>query len=495
MKAILLAAGLGTRLRPLTDTTPKCLMPLDGVPLLGLWLDRLAAAGVSEFLVNTHYLAPQVEAFVAQHRLRDRITLLHEEVLLGTAGTVRAAQHFWQQETEVLVVHADNYAQVDMAAFIAAHHKRPSHCLMSMMLFTSETPQQCGIVEQDTAGVITAFHEKVAHPPGTLANAAIYVMTTELLRSMTDETDLSTQVIPQYLGRIYGWHHRGVMLDIGTPQAYEKAQHIAAQRHAIVVGVSSDIGLALAADWHASGWQCSGTFRQKNTALQQCGIPFTHLSPCDVGDAASIDACAEHFVQQHAVWDALVLCPGLLTPIGRFDDCDMEAWAQSLMVNFTGQLRMVQRLLRLRRYGGTALPLVLFFAGGGTNSAPVNFSAYTLSKIALIKAAELLDAEFPDLRVAILGPGWVETKIHAQTLAAGDAASAGSAGETARRLESGDFVPMETVLSACRWLRDASKALVGGRNFSAAHDFKDIAALEAALMADPARYKLRRWGN
>ena len=68
MKAVLLIAGLGTRLRPLTDTVPKCLLPINGKPLLGIWFDKLVAAGVSDVLVNTHWLADQVTDYIDKQR-------------------------------------------------------------------------------------------------------------------------------------------------------------------------------------------------------------------------------------------------------------------------------------------------------------------------------------------------------------------------------------------------------------------------------------------
>ena len=90
MRAILLAAGYGTRLRPLTNTIPKCLVPIKGVPLLQIWLERLTNAGIGPFLINTHYLPKEVEGFAESSRYRDQVTLVHEPELLGTAGTLIA---------------------------------------------------------------------------------------------------------------------------------------------------------------------------------------------------------------------------------------------------------------------------------------------------------------------------------------------------------------------------------------------------------------------
>ncbi len=86
MRALLLAAGLGMRLRPLTDTVPKCLVPIRGKPLLGYWLELFLGGGVERVLVNTHHLPETVRHFVAESPWRERIALVHEDRLLGTGG-------------------------------------------------------------------------------------------------------------------------------------------------------------------------------------------------------------------------------------------------------------------------------------------------------------------------------------------------------------------------------------------------------------------------
>src|SRR5579863_4066102 len=90
MRALLLAAGLGTRLRPVTDSVPKCLVPIQGRPLLDYWLELLLPAPIERVLVNTYYLADQVRAYHAASPWRARVDLVHEAVLFGTGGTVLA---------------------------------------------------------------------------------------------------------------------------------------------------------------------------------------------------------------------------------------------------------------------------------------------------------------------------------------------------------------------------------------------------------------------
>ena len=88
MKALLLSAGIGKRLRPLTYDTPKCLMMINGKPLLEIWLEKLFNVGVNNFLINTCYLNQKVEKFINNSKYKDMVTLVHEEKLLGTAGTL-----------------------------------------------------------------------------------------------------------------------------------------------------------------------------------------------------------------------------------------------------------------------------------------------------------------------------------------------------------------------------------------------------------------------
>jgi mannose-1-phosphate guanylyltransferase len=160
MRALLLSAGLGTRLRPLTETLPKCLAPIRGKPLLEIWLDRLSAAGIEEFLINTHYLNNQVEYFIAASRYKDRVTLVHEKKLLGTAGTLAANIDFFQNQDGMLI-HADNYCLSDLREFQEAHNRRPKECVMTMMTFRTDTPESCGIVNLDEFNIVQQFQLKI----------------------------------------------------------------------------------------------------------------------------------------------------------------------------------------------------------------------------------------------------------------------------------------------------------------------------------------------
>ena len=156
----------------------------------------------------------------AYHR---QITLVHEPVLLGTAGTVIANLSFFGNE-DGLVIHADNYCLEDFTEFLSAHRNRPAHCVMTMMTFRCKTPSNCGIVEIDHSGIVTGFYEKVPNPPGNLANGAIYILAPELNDALRTHyqgaCDFSTEVIGTLLGKIYTFETQKPLVDIGSIEAY-----------------------------------------------------------------------------------------------------------------------------------------------------------------------------------------------------------------------------------------------------------------------------------
>ncbi len=227
MRALLLAGGLGTRLRPLTNSIPKCLVSIHGKPLLQWWFDLLFPAGIEAALVNTHYLPQPVRDFVAASPWRDRVTLVHEDELLGTGGTVLRNRDYFGREA-FMVAHADNLTRFDPAAFISRHRRRPPACEMTMMTFETDDPRSCGIVEEDVEGIVRAFHEKVADPPGNHANAAVYIFEPAVVDFIAGlgkpVVDLSTEAIPHFIGRIATFHNSGYHRDIGSPESLARAK-------------------------------------------------------------------------------------------------------------------------------------------------------------------------------------------------------------------------------------------------------------------------------
>jgi NDP-sugar pyrophosphorylase family protein len=225
-KALILAAGLGTRLRPLTDRTPKCLIPIEGKPLLGYWLEALARAGVREALINTHHLHEQVEAYVAEVNADSTVQArtVYEPELLGSAGTVRANAGWIEGADTCLIIYADNLSSVDLGRFLEFHRSHDDP--FTMLLFHSPNPKACGIAELDEGGRIVEFVEKPAEPKSDLANAGVYALTAEAYREIAamEGFDLGFDVLPRFVGRMRGWSFDGYHLDIGNVEALEQAR-------------------------------------------------------------------------------------------------------------------------------------------------------------------------------------------------------------------------------------------------------------------------------
>ena len=227
MRALLLAAGLGTRLRPLTNTVPKCLVEINGRPLLDYWIELLSNAGVSEILINLHYLPELVKAYVRGCRYPVNITTVMEDQLLLTGGTLLQNRAFFAQQA-VMMIHADNLSMFDMKAFMDRFYTRGSNIDITMMTFYTDTPHTCGIVELDAHGVVIAFHEKVQAPPGNLANGAVYILSPNvinfIIKLRQEVIDFSTEVLPHFLGRINTFHNTVYHRDIGSIESLALAQ-------------------------------------------------------------------------------------------------------------------------------------------------------------------------------------------------------------------------------------------------------------------------------
>jgi mannose-1-phosphate guanylyltransferase len=226
MRALLLAAGLGLRLLPITATKAKCMVEINGRPLLDYWLELLLEGGVERVLVNTHWLEDQVIAYVKASRWAGRVDLVHEAELLGTGGTVLANSD-WFAGQPFIVAHADNLTDFDVRGFIGAHQGRPAGHAITMLGFRTDTTRSCGILELDGHNTVVAFHEKVEKPPGNLANGAVYIFEPEVVETIASYerpiVDLSTEIIPRYVGRILCVETAGYHRDIGTPESLARA--------------------------------------------------------------------------------------------------------------------------------------------------------------------------------------------------------------------------------------------------------------------------------
>ncbi len=227
-KALLLAGGLGTRLRPITDTTPKCMVDIAGRPLLDYWFEALAVAGVRDLLINTHHRPEPVRQYLTGKNAEGfHAVETFEPTLLGSAGTITANSGWADDADDVVIVYADNLSDLDVAQFLAMHRSHGDP--MTMLLFHTPNPAMCGIAEIDSEARVLSFEEKPAMPKSDLANAGVYVVTKAAWREIAGMRafDLGFDVLPRFVGRMRGYLHEGYHRDIGDLAALEAAREAA----------------------------------------------------------------------------------------------------------------------------------------------------------------------------------------------------------------------------------------------------------------------------
>jgi histidinol-phosphate phosphatase family protein len=226
VKALLLAGGLGSRLRPLTDVIPKCLVPIGSRTLLDYWVECLVKAGISEARINTHAHAGRVREYIGSINSTGQLRLVesHEPELLGSAGTVVANADLAESADEVVIIYADNLSDIDLRPLIAFHRQHGDP--LTMVLFRAANPRACGIAELDGEGRIVSFVEKPERPTSDLANAGLYVVNAAAYREIVamGAFDLGFDVLPKFVARMRGWVWGGYYLDIGTHEALERAR-------------------------------------------------------------------------------------------------------------------------------------------------------------------------------------------------------------------------------------------------------------------------------
>jgi mannose-1-phosphate guanylyltransferase len=221
VKAVLLAAGRGTRLAPLTITIPKILAPVGGEPLLAHQLRYLAAAGVSEVLMNVHHRADAIEEYLASTRPPLIVTLFHEPELLGTAGALLPMRPQLADE-RFLVLYGDVVTDADLAAL-----NQGAARIATLAYYTSSDVRDKGILELGPSGRILRFVEKPEQHGEGLVNAGIYMLEPRILDYVPQRGDFGFDVWPRLLEAgepIYAAEIDGYLLDMGSPDALARLE-------------------------------------------------------------------------------------------------------------------------------------------------------------------------------------------------------------------------------------------------------------------------------
>jgi mannose-1-phosphate guanylyltransferase len=225
MKAVVLVGGEGTRLRPLTETMPKPLVPLMGRPSLDHVLDHLGRHGVHEVVLSSSYLEATFHAFIQARADEPRITWITEEEPLGTGGAiVHALPHLGDEP--FFALNGDILTDLDLTAMLAWH--REHGAAATIALHHVEDARPCGLVPTEPDGRVLEFREKPAEPiPGDI-NAGTYLLDPAALRAWPSGTALSIEreIFPELIRRespVYGFLSGAYWLDLGTPEKYLRA--------------------------------------------------------------------------------------------------------------------------------------------------------------------------------------------------------------------------------------------------------------------------------
>jgi len=256
----------------------------------------------------------------------------------------------------------------------------------------------------------------------------------------------------------------------------------------IILGINADIGTNLANFFINDGYKVIGTYRKKKPK----NIAKAEVFKCDITKKKDIKKFILALKQKKIKWDIIFSSVGTSEPISKFFDINFDNWRQSIDVNFISQLEVIHFLYELKSNNKNS---IIFMAGGGTNNPFTNYSAYCVSKIALIKMCELIDDEYKNLNVFIIGPGFTKTKTHLETIRAGKKAGINFLRVKKFHKSSEQGTSFKKIYECILWGIKEGRKVVGGRNFSVVHDEWGSSRLKLKLLNDKDKYKLRRFKN
>jgi len=227
MKALFLAGGLGTRLRPITESLPKPMVPIMGKPLLQRNIENIKRHGVDEVVLSTCYKPEMIEGYFGDgSSLEIKISYISEDVPLGTAGAIKNAGSFF--DDAFLVFNADILSDIDITDMIRFHREKGAHATIAVTRVAD--PSAYGVIEHDGNGFATAFKEKPRpHETGSnLINAGIYIFEPCILDEIPAGRAVSVEreTYPLLLGKGYRiaiYDRCSYWMDLGTPEKYLKA--------------------------------------------------------------------------------------------------------------------------------------------------------------------------------------------------------------------------------------------------------------------------------
>lgn len=223
-EAIILAGGLGTRLREAVPDLPKCMAPVAGRPFLSYVIDTLRMQGVHHFILSLGYKAEVIETYLKEHYPTLDYTIALEEEPLGTGGAIRLALES-ARTNDVLIANGDTLFKVNVAELASLYQQTNAECLLALK--PMQRFDRYGVVELDSEGRITSFKEKQYYEEG-LINGGVYLLNKAkfFAYSFPEKFSFEKDYLERYFGKggFYGVPQQGYFIDIGIPGDYHKAQ-------------------------------------------------------------------------------------------------------------------------------------------------------------------------------------------------------------------------------------------------------------------------------
>jgi len=224
LKAFLLAGGHGTRLRPLTDSVPKCLVPIRGRPLLDLWLELCAQSGITEVLINLHAHSQTIKQHLQRSGSPVNVRLVHEDRLLGSAGTIAANRAWVGSDSAFWILYSDVLTNTNLKRMSEFHSRHGS--VATLGLYRVSDPSRCGVVITNKMGIIVDFKEKPQTPRSNWVFSGLMVAEPSIFEVMPSliPADIASHLLPRLVGKMMAYPIADYLLDIGTLANYQEAQ-------------------------------------------------------------------------------------------------------------------------------------------------------------------------------------------------------------------------------------------------------------------------------
>lgn len=229
LKAMIMAAGVGSRLDPLTQLVPKPLVPIANKPVMDILLEYLAKIGVRSVISNTHYLADKIIERYSNNSFGINFNYIKEDTLSGTAGGLKKCQYFFDEDEDFIVLSGDGVSNVDLLRGLQVHKNSNAIATIGIKQIPKNEVSHFGVVVTDSDGFITEFQEKpsVQEAKSNYINTGIYIFNYKIFEYIPEDTfyDFAKNVFPQllYEKQINTFEISEYWSDIGTLAQYQQS--------------------------------------------------------------------------------------------------------------------------------------------------------------------------------------------------------------------------------------------------------------------------------